>query len=308
MPNYIFTKGSTRTRPKNISKDQFISASYGDTFKFSPQNNPIKIYHFSGSNAFKNNEYLFLRSLKNTINYYKANDDIFNYDLIINKPITLVAFSSAHLGSGIEKGSFQINYYLSGNLLAEASDYRQDGVIYSGSFQNTGSNTPIGFILYKEGYVILNHTGSISNTLVEFSSSYNGIFYDKPSWSNALSCYDDYLRTSYSYSTISDLATYTHFIYANKYEFNHSNNPTYIKSGSYSYETSSYGFKEGDKIEVRNVVKSIFNGEAKQDKETYISKIGLYDKNKKLIGIASLANPVRKTENREYIFKLKIDI
>ena len=30
--------------------------------------------------------------------------------------------------------------------------------------------------------------------------------------------------------------------------------------------------------------------------------------NKKLIGIGSLANPVRKTENREFLFKLKLDI
>ena len=43
-------------------------------------------------------------------------------------------------------------------------------------------------------------------------------------------------------------------------------------------------------------------------KTTYISKIAVYDENKNLIGIAKVATPVRKTEEKEYTFKLKIDI
>ena len=40
---------------------------------------------------------------------------------------------------------------------------------------------------------------------------------------------------------------------------------------------------------------------------TYISKIGIYDKDKNLIGVAKLATPVRKTESRSYTFKMKLD-
>ena len=43
-------------------------------------------------------------------------------------------------------------------------------------------------------------------------------------------------------------------------------------------------------------------------KETYISKIGLYDKNRNLIGVTTVAKPVKKTEDREFTFKLKLDI
>ena len=43
-------------------------------------------------------------------------------------------------------------------------------------------------------------------------------------------------------------------------------------------------------------------------KETYISKVAIYDDDKNLIGIAKVATPVRKTEDRQYIFKLKLDI
>ena len=54
---------------------------------------------------------------------------------------------------------------------------------------------------------------------------------------------------------------------------------------------------------------SQFSGsEANFEKITYISKIGIYDKDRNLIGIAKLATPVKKTENREFTFKLKLDI
>jgi len=80
-----------------------------------------------------------------------------------------------------------------------------------------------------------------------------------------------------------------------------------INKNYYAIVTSG-SFIENDKIEIKNTVQSPFtSGSANFEKETYITKIGLYDKENNLIGIASLANPVRKTENREYTFKLKID-
>jgi hypothetical protein len=36
--------------------------------------------------------------------------------------------------------------------------------------------------------------------------------------------------------------------------------------------------------------------------------VAIYDKNKKLIGIATLANPILKNEEDDYSFKLKLDI
>ena len=43
-------------------------------------------------------------------------------------------------------------------------------------------------------------------------------------------------------------------------------------------------------------------------KQTYISKVGIYDKDKNLIAVAKLATPVKKTEERDLTFKLKLDI
>ena len=44
------------------------------------------------------------------------------------------------------------------------------------------------------------------------------------------------------------------------------------------------------------------------EKTTYISKIGIYDEDRNLIGLASLAKPVKKTQDRDFTFKLKLDI
>ena len=41
---------------------------------------------------------------------------------------------------------------------------------------------------------------------------------------------------------------------------------------------------------------------------TYISSIGVYDKDRNLIAVAKLANPVRKLESEDFTFKLKLDI
>jgi len=41
--------------------------------------------------------------------------------------------------------------------------------------------------------------------------------------------------------------------------------------------------------------------------QTFISKVGIFDKEKNLIGIAKIATPVKKTEDRDLTFKLKLD-
>ena len=43
-------------------------------------------------------------------------------------------------------------------------------------------------------------------------------------------------------------------------------------------------------------------------RQTFISKIGIYDENKNLIAIAKLATPLRKEEKDEFVFKLKLDL
>ena len=59
---------------------------------------------------------------------------------------------------------------------------------------------------------------------------------------------------------------------------------------------------------IKNTVKSRYTNHNEEfDSRTYISKVGIYDEDYNLIAIAKLANPVKKTENKGYTFKLKMD-
>lgn len=301
MAKYRFLKDSLLERPKNISQQEFMSASYGQEFIYEPKDIPLRAYHFSGS-SLQSTDYKILRSLKNTINYYKGYDDLFDYSSLENSPCNVLSFNSLHFGSGFQRGSIEIRAYLSGNLIAKASDFRENGVLYD---QN---DEKVGLILYNEGFIILNNTEKLTDDQFNFFSSYE-YFTDNLRWTHFFIGSEESIYFDMDYEINNQTAVNTYFIHADKTQFNHSNDPTYIESGSYTPTSGSYFFKENEDIKIKNTVKSPFvSGSTIFEKQTFITKIGLYDKEKKLIAVGSLANPVRKTENREFIFKLKLDI
>jgi hypothetical protein len=73
--------------------------------------------------------------------------------------------------------------------------------------------------------------------------------------------------------------------------------------------TSSHVYQENPERLIKNIVSSSF-GDYNETfrRQVYISKIGIYDEQKNLIGIATLADPVRKDENQDYVFKIKMDM
>ena len=114
---------------------------------------------------------------------------------------------------------------------------------------------------------------------------------------------------SVTYKGLTKTPTLTMFAYSKIGEHNYSHNPTYLSKSlkpAFSQTGSHY-------IETEQTIKKI-NKSPYADNEddfenvTYISKIGIYDRDKNLIAVASLANPVKKTESREYMFKLKLDM
>jgi len=114
-----------------------------------------------------------------------------------------------------------------------------------------------------------------------------------------------------SFNGTSYIPTVTMLAHAKKGELNHSNNPTFLTKGQSDgmiYGTGSL-YAEDSELAIKNTVKSPYDGhDASFQKQTWISQIGIYDDDKNLIAIAKLANPVRKTEDREFTFKLKLDI
>ena len=101
------------------------------------------------------------------------------------------------------------------------------------------------------------------------------------------------------------------FAHAEINEFNYSSNLTFI-SGNYLASSSLTGnttlYNEPPKT-IKNITKSPYsNTNADFVKTTYISKVAIYDDNKQLLGIAHLAEPIKKTEDLAYTFKIRLDL
>ena len=113
-------------------------------------------------------------------------------------------------------------------------------------------------------------------------------------------------------SGTSKIPTMTMFAGAPKGRLNHSNNPSFRVYSANGRPTNNLGdraYVENDNIEIKNIVSSSFpDPTGSFEKTTYISKIGLYDKNRNLIAIAKPATPIRKTAERDFTFKLKLDL
>jgi hypothetical protein len=115
-----------------------------------------------------------------------------------------------------------------------------------------------------------------------------------------------------TFQGVNYVPTLTMFAHAKQAMLNHSSNPTYIDSTTvssslYQSEITGSTFYEGA-LKVKNTVKTPYaDPTGSFQKQTYISRIGIYDKDRNLIAIAKVATPVRKRETDSYTFKLKID-
>jgi hypothetical protein len=186
--------------------------------------------------------------------------------------------------------------------------------------QAQGSGSVAGVVLYKEGFLIL--TGSWDLSTVTRNYINDASNKKKPSWlyygvgandgvstiSNAIIPSSSYVLT---FEGTQEVPTLTMLAHANKGELNYSGNPTYVEweqSGAISNpQTGSLLYKEAP-LKIKNVVSSSFiTPTASFDKQTYITRVAIYDENRNMIGIANLATPVKKTEERDFTFKLKVD-
>ena len=297
MANSKIIKDGYRERPSWISQEEYNLAEYGTEFyKSNLKDLALSfIYNVPGGSTSAD-----ISFLKNIINRLNAVDDIYNYSNLISSPYNVICINSYHLGSGIQKGSVELNYYLNGLSIGKAIDKLKNGVLYHNGFK-------VGFVLYKEGFIVLTGVADLSGTDVTFFNTIT----DKPKWIyfGLNDPNDQSVVCQPIFQFLNTVPTFTVTIPLEKNTANHSNNLTYLESGSYSHIEAENYFKENSLTKIKNITKSPFNSAiANQEKETYITKIGLYDESKKLIGIASLANPVRKTENREFLFKIKVDI
>ena len=102
----------------------------------------------------------------------------------------------------------------------------------------------------------------------------------------------------------------TMYAHAPRGEVNYSNNPTFIEYDQRQINfTSSHVYEENKNRLIKNTVSSSFKVyDEKFKRQVYINKVGVYDKQKNLIGIATLAEPILKEEAEQLTFKIKLDI
>ena len=231
-------------------------------------------------------------------------------------------------------------------VLSEKLEYAKTGIqgvaaptCLASSVTDLDEGHPVaGVVLYNEGFIIL--TGSW-NLDEDTQSDYknDGSANDYPRWTyfgsrltsgsgdtqsdrshdlsletkDNLKTGDHSLNDAFFHIALSgtnNIPTRTMLAHAPKGRLNHSNNPTYTTFNSNNYEsTGALGYFEGEKVPIKNIVSSSHkNHSASFDKHTYISKIGIYDENRNLIGISKLATPVRKREVDNLTFKIKLDL
>lgn len=317
------TKQGTLGNFKSVSSESFQSFDYGTQISGSyPLKSTITTDYYSAS-AFPLVDRDRIYALKNTFNYYKPLSNHYAFETTdwdkATQDIKLVSIPSIFYGSSIKKGSIKINFYISGSLVATAEDTARNGELIQTLPDDANKGKVAGVVLYNEGFLALTGSWDLSAHATEEYVSGQGN--ETPKWKHwgevdridpvtnfaVSSSWDiDFLGTNY-------IPTITMLAHAKQGDLNYSNNPTFIdyedrNDGTEEAPLSPNKFVEDKELHIANVVQSPYsNTSGSFEKTTYISKIGIYDEDKNLIGIAKLATPVKKTESRQYTFKMKID-
>lgn len=318
-------KASTRYAWKTITTAQFDNFQflYGDTLTGSyPYKASLsRIYtpagpEFSSSLDVSHANKKYVTALENPINFQNSLGSTVSYADLGLKEVNLICTPGIFCGSQIAKGTIELSYYMSGALTAKATDKFSDGRLIQVSGSTSDIGKQIGTVLYRQGTMAL--TGSWD--LHEESDYYlSKASVSKPKWTNfgtglpqvgAQLEHGAVTGSSYSveFKATNKVPTLTMYSYAKMSENNFSNNPTFTSTVSNNLPVASpRAFEEP--AETLAAINRSIHADFKDDFEnvTYISKIGIYDKNKNLIAIATLANPIKKTEKRDFLIKMKLD-
>ena len=265
-----------------------------------------------------------ITALKNTLNHYAPISPHYQFSSSLGNKASqrcnLLSVPSIFFEKQIKKGSVKLDFYLSGTSIATLEDVYKNGTLVQTSgntyAQSQGSGSVAGVVLYNEGFILL--TGSWNLAPDNYDM---GATTETPKWVNfAVGCNDGLSTTDITPSASFDIQfrgmsttpNITLFAHANKNDLNYSSNPTFIDKATKSdlpFDFTSSSFTEQTNLKFKNTISSSFStysGSFK--KQTFISKMGIYDSNKNLIAIVNLARPVRKKESDEYTFKINLDI
>jgi len=325
-------KGLQKVAFKNITRSQFVhDYADGDVITGSYQMSASIVrsfYNITPNNFFTSNKTG--SALANSLDYAARLGP--HYTTSSWAPagtgINVIDIPSIFFGSGIKKGSVKLDFYVTGTLMGSLRDKYYNGALIqeSGSESSAYDGKTAGIVLYEEGFIILTGSWDMA-TLLPATNVLNDVDFE----GTAVTSVGNWLRygmgandrvttgasltngsASYglSFAGTHKVPTVAMLAHANKGELNYTNNPTYIEYGQTAYDPAGTGIIYNEKeLTIKNIHSASYSdptGSLK--KTTYITKVGIYDDKKKLIGIASVAKPVKKTEDRDLTFKLKLDI
>lgn len=318
---FLTKEGSRQSIKAYTANNVFNGLTYGDMITGS--------YDLSASIAYEHHTAFSTRtrvnSLRNSLDHNKIHSQHYSFSSSFgnkaSQELGLISIPSIFYGERIKKGSVKLEYYLSGTLIGTLEDEKYNGeLIQTGPEGSTGSGSIAGCILYKEGAVILTGSWSLDgSSFIDF----DGIApaKDNPRWYYFGSGLHQDISTlttlpsasfNLQYQGVSHTETLMMMAHAKYGELNYSNNPTYKDQSHPNYASAATGsntFYIEAKVPPKNITHTELTDVTPElKKETYISKIALYDEDKNIIGYAKVATPVRKTEDRQYTFKLKMDL
>jgi len=317
------TKTGAGTSFKTVSTSNYtFDFDFGDQITGSyPMTAGITIDRFS--TTFTGSKKQRLEALRNSLDYHTKLSPHYAYSSSYGdktaQALNLISIPSIFYGSSIDKGSVTLKYYISGTLVGEASDINKNGELIhtSGTEGSVSTGSVVGVVLYNEGFIMLTSSAGLTAGHTEI---YDPLKDDGNPADAAAASWHTFGATGSStgapssswaldFKGLNYVDTLTMFAHADKNKINFSNNPTFLSNQTQSFVTDTNYYSENADLAIKNIVSSSHaNYSASFKPITYISKVAIYDEDKNLIAIASLAKPVKKMENRSYTFKLKLDL
>ena len=325
---YLLKAGYRHSFKTYTSAEHNVKFNYDGEFLTSSYNHSASISrHYFDSSSPANR--LRLRAIKNAMNENKIFSPHYAYKNTSRDLQTIdtnmISIPSIFYGQQIKKGTTSLKFYFSGSMIGELKDEKENGeLIQVGPTGSPYSGSVAGVVLYEQGIYILTGSWPLNYESVDYEGdgsannnpkwTYFGAYMHSPASINSGNGIPlTALSSSFTidYQGITQKQTMTMMAHARAGDLNHSNNPTY-KNTSHpnisAFKSSSYQYIEPE-IPIKNIVHTSLTDQVPDfQKETYITKVALYDEKKNLIGVAKVAVPVRKTEGRQYTFKLKLDI
>jgi len=268
-------------------------------------------------------KYRHFYALKNRLNYYGMKSQHYrvssSYGDKSLQPVNLISIPAIFYGSQIKPGSLSLKWYLTGSMIGELQDTKQNGELIEVSGSSTGSIA--GVVLYDEGFILLTGSWALGAETMRLISGSTAA--PTPQWlyfgagandgvSQATVGDATFTSASFdlSFKGTTETQVMTMFANARRGEANYSNNPTFLDYGQkLTRLTSSQVYEESPTRTIVNTVSSSYTDySASFKRQVYVSRVAIYDDNKNLIGIATLSNPVLKKEDEDLSFKIRLDI